>query len=62
MVKYLSSSFIKLSKYDKAYGSLKINFRLGNGVSIKRKSSRFNENIYLDLKEILRINARLLEW
>ena len=61
MVKYLSCSFIKLSKYDKAYGSLKINFRLGNGVSIKRKSSRFNENIHLDLKEILRINARLLE-
>ena len=62
MVKYLISPFIKLSKYDKANGSLKINFCLRNGVSSKRKSSWDNENLYKDPKKILRINVRLLEW
>ena len=52
----------KLSKYVKANGSLKINFRLRNGVSTKRKSSWDNENLYKNPKEILRINVRLLEW
>lgn len=62
MAKYLNSPFIKLPKHDKANGSLKINFCLGNGVSTKIKNYWVNENILRYLKEILRINARFLEW